>query len=412
MNILAFGFKICSLFNEDFSLENAYSISWILSNVMIASLSVLVFLIGNHLGSVFNGIIGGLLSLLSIILIQHSQFAIVDVPMAFFTTFFFTISIWWLSHSELSLNKLYFLSFLIGVVISMKYTGALLFIPFFIIVYQFIKLNQNLRGSKSFQILLTGIIGCLLLIVSSFLILKKGMFILELTKMTSDGILEIEYLNLLATFSKVLLILSFVFISISILISKKVNYWSGNLFSPIYLKLMGIIIFSFCLFSPFTIIEWKKSFADFFYEYRHMQIGSAAQYHHESNEYKSLIQSINNFYPIKFYFQLFINNFGRIGLVMAFFGFFQIIKKGNAAVLSMLLFLLLMIITITGWQNVAVRYSLSIVPIIYVLIPFGIQWLNTSVINRWLIKSNFIYWVFSGIVITEQLFNWIKIINL
>ena len=143
--------------------------------------------------------------------------------------------------------------------------------------------------------------------------------------------------------------------------------------SPVYLQSMGVVFFGFFLFSPYTIFEIKRSFADFMYEYRHMQIGSAAQYHHQSKEYYLIVNSSNKLYPIKFYFNLLLNNFGKIGLLMAAVGIFGLLKKEKVIGKILLIFLLFMMFTILSWQNVADRYTLSILPIIYILIPFGIN---------------------------------------
>ena len=47
------------------------------------------------------------------------------------------------------------------------------------------------------------------------------------------------------------------------------------------------------------------------YEYRHMKIGSAAQYHHSSDEYRYLVSNLSFTGSIKFY-QLFCLNFGLL----------------------------------------------------------------------------------------------------
>ena len=99
------------------------------------------------------------------------------------------------------------------------------------------------------------------------------------------------------------------------------------------------------------------------YEYRHMQIGSAAQYHHQSQEYYSIIDNLNKFYPIRFYSKLLLNNFEKVGLLMAIFGIFELMKKEKLIGKILLTFLFFMMFTILSWQNVADRYTLSILPI-------------------------------------------------
>ena len=108
INMLALIFKICSIFKYDINKENSYKIAWFFSNVLIAWISSMIFIICNHLGSYIFGLTGGFLSMLSTILIKHSQYAIVDVPLSFFCTLFFTVTIIWLPKSILSPNKIFF----------------------------------------------------------------------------------------------------------------------------------------------------------------------------------------------------------------------------------------------------------------------------------------------------------------
>ena len=410
MNLLACIFKISSLFTDEINIKGAYKISRYVSNIIIAFIPIMVFIICYFLGTYKIGLVGSCLAIFSGVMIQHSRYAIVDVPLSFFCFLFFTISVYWFKRSDILLNKLIFLSGLIGIAISMKYTGAILILSLFFIIYRFINQNPNFAGTKFFQIVFTVILGVVLLLISSFSLANKEFLLKELTGLTTDGILEIEYHNLLDKLIYLSLCLSLGLMALTYFFQiDKVN-GVEKFISPLYLKSLIIVFIGFFLFSPYTILEIKQSFADFMYEYRHMQIGSAAQYHYQSQEYHSLVQNLDRLYPVKYYIKVFFANFGKVGVVMAIFGIFGMMDNGEYIGKTILAFLFLMILTILGWQNVADRYTLSILPIIYVLIPFGIHWLSTFLVKKAL-PYNYSFTLLSFLTCLEPMLKWVNSIG-
>ncbi len=410
MNILAFLFKMASLFTDDITIKGAYKIASFVSSLIIAFIPIMVFIVCYFLGNYIIGLVGSLLAIFSKIMIQHSQVAVVDVPLTFFCFLLFTISVYWYKNLNISLKKLIFLSSLVGISVAMKYTGAIIFVSLCLIIKMFINNNPNFAGTKSFQITFTLSLGFGLLLISSIPLAGKASLFQELSNLTTDGILEIEYHHLLDKLTYLSLCIGFSSIFLSYLIHiNKIN-GLGNFISPLYLKSLIIVFIGFFVFSPFTILEIKKSFPDFMYEYRHMQIGSAAQYHHESQEYKSLVQNLDKLYPFRFYLKLFFYNFGKAGLTMAIVGVFWMLGKGKYVGKTMLAFLLIMIFTICGWQNVAERYTLSILPIIYVLIPFGIHCLS-SFSTKMALPYYFSFALLSFFTFIETILKWVNSIG-
>ena len=410
MNMLALIFKICSIFKYDINKENSYKIAWFFSNVLIAWISSMIFIICNHLGSYIFGLTGGFLSMLSTILIKHSQYAIVDVSLSFFCTLFFTVTIIWLTKSILSKNKIFFLSFLIGLAVSIKYTGALLILPQILIIYYFIGKNPEFEGTKPFQLISTATLGLGILITIFSFYIYKDLIIQELTGLTTDGIIEIEYYNILNNFIILSSLLGLGLLLINYLIKVERIDEGGKFFSPLLLKSVLIISTSFCIFSPYTILEIETAFADFMYENRHMKIGSAAHYHQLSEKYQSIIQNSDKMYPIRFYQTLLISNFGMLGLFLAVIGIYEILIHRKLAGAIILLFCFSMLFTITSWQNAAERYTLSFLPMIYVLIPFGMHSICTFLDKR---TFNYNYCLTIVILITgfESIVKWINLIG-
>ena len=375
MNLLALIFKISGIFADEIKIEDAYLISWFISKIVIAAIPVLIFTICYILSTYSIGVIGGILAIFSEIMIQYSQVTVVDIMLSFSCLSFFTVSAFYFKKSDISLRNIIILSFIVGISTAMKYTAAILFLSLFLIIHRFIHQNHRFSGTKYFQIFFTCILGFVFFLIWSTILVKEDLVFQELTILTTDGIIEPEYLNLLDNMFYIALSLSLMLLLIAYFIFKDKINGLDTFISPVYLQSIAIAFFGFFLFSPYTIFEVKRSFADFMYEYRHMQIGSAAQYHHQSQEYYSIIKNLNKFYPIRFYSKLLLNNFGKVGLLMAIFGIFGLMKKEKFIGKILLTFLFFMMFTILSWQNVADRYTLSILPIFYILIPLGINWI-------------------------------------
>ena len=408
MNILAFVFKIYSIFTDKIEIKKAYKISWLISNVFVACITVMVYMVCALLCNHALGLFGCLLAILSSILLQHSQYAIVDVPLSFFCTLFLTISIHWIINSNISPKKVLFLSCLTGIATSMKYTGALLILPLFVIIYDFIRKNPIYKGTKHFQLAFTSITSLILFLITFIVSDNRDYFLKELVALTTDGIIEIEYHNLFNRAIYFLFFVSLILIVLTYLIRfNKIN-GLGKLISPFHFQSVFFVFLGFLMLSPFTILEIKSSFADFIYEYRHMQIGSAAQYHHLSENYQSIIKNMNKIYPLRFYKELMISNFGISGVSMAIIGAYKLLIQRKMIGIIVLSFCLLMILTITSWQNVAIRYTLSFLPIIYILIPLGMHTLSSFLDKRYL-KYNYSLTILGCITGFDALIKWISL---
>jgi len=383
LNLLAIIFKINSVFDSNFSIKSGYQMSWVMSNIMMAAIPALVFLICCFIQSYPTGLVGGFISLSSPLILQHSQFAIVDVSCTFFTIIFFTIITYRYRQNRTTLNQLLLLSILLGMAISMKYTAALLILPFSIINFHFIGENIEFRGTENFQVRILNFIGIGGSIIGLLLILNHNSIIQSIAYYTTDGIVEIEYIHVLNQVSILCALGGFGFIAFDYFRKKYQLIWSGNIISPLFIKLIFFTIIIFSIFSPFTIIEFKKSFADFMYEYRHMKIGSAAQYHHQSPEYISLIKNLDPIYPIRFYYSLFVSELGLIGIFFLIFGLSYWLRSRKPIQVAMIAYVLIVLLTILSWQNVATRYTLNILPLIHVIIAVGVfqlsVWLNSKI---------------------------------
>ncbi len=383
MNILALIYKITDIFNGELTKENYYDIAWAFSRVCISGIAAMVFIICSINMNYFFGILGSLLTVLSTTLYMHARFAIVDVPMALFVTLFFLILTILYSKSDWHFKYIILLAFTVGIAISMKYTAALL-IPVLIFVsveYVHKKRKFILSTMQIKKVLL--VLGMALLIVSTIAKIKQKTLLVYFTGLTTDGILEIEYIRTLSNFSSFGIIIGILLIIFSLRKKLVQSEWAGFLISPFHLFIIFIVIIGFALFSPFIIIELKKSFADFMYEYRHMKIGSAAHYHHLSDEYRNIILNLSSTPSGIFYISLIFHNLGIIGIIFSLYGIYSMYLQKSAYSITIMIYLVLLLFTLFTWKNVGVRYTLSIFPIMIVFIMQGLFTVYQIIIQKY-----------------------------
>ena len=101
---------------------------------------------------------------------------------------------------------------------------------------------------------------------------------------------------------------------------------------------------------------------------------------------------------------------GKAGVAMAVIGIYEILNERKIIGMTVLTYLFLMILTISGWQNVAIRYTLSILPIIFILIPFGIHWLSTFLQNK-AIPYNYSFTFLAFLTAFEPILKWVNSIS-
>ena len=385
MNSLAGIFKIAGYFSSELTIQDYYKISWGFSRFCIAGITAMIFLICTINMNIYFGILGSVLVWFNPLLKSHANFAIVDVPMAFFVTLFFLLITLLYSKSIWNIKYLLVLSMIAGIAISMKYTAALLLPSLLFISSQFVCTNEKyLLPIKNLKILLLSL-GIFFSLTSIYIGMSQQLLLDYFLNLTTDGIIEIEYLS---TFNQIIYLLMIIGLCCILL-----RFWNNEkkekllsiLFSPINWLILFSVILSFSILSPYTLIEWKKSISDFMYEYRHMKIGSAAQYHHQSDEYIKLISNLSTTASGIFYIKLFNNNFGVIGFLLGLYGIVELYLKQPKYAISLLIYLFLVLFTLFSWKNVATRYILNLLPLFIILLTYGVYSIKNIIINKHII---------------------------
>ena len=346
MNVLAIIFKIFSYFKEGMVIEDYYSIAWLFSRILMTLIVTMISLICSINLNYYYGFIGAIISILCPVLYTHANFAIVDVSMTFFVMLFLLVLTKINNQSNLNFKNIIIIGFIIGIAISMKYTAALLIPVLIFISNDYIQKNRSFILSEKGKKIVLLVFGVFLLVSGVIAKINQEAILVYFIGLTTDGIIEIEYIHTLRNLNLLMIIFGILLIIFS-LVKKIVQHkLTGYLTSPFHLWAICFVMISFFIFSPYTIIEYKKSFADFMYEYRHMKIGSAAQYHHSSEQYTYLVSNLSSTAAIKFYIHLLCENFGIIGLFIGVYGTFVCLRLNRNYAMAILIYLLLMLLTL------------------------------------------------------------------
>jgi len=408
MNILALIYKITEFFSGELTKENLYSIAWVFSRICIAGIAAMVFMLCSINMNYYFGVLGSVLAMLSPTLYTHANFAIVDVPMAFFVTLFFLILTILYSKSDWHFKYIILLAFITGIAIALKYTAALLVPVLLFVSADYVhKKRKFILSIKQIKNVLIGL-GISFLIVSAMTEIYQQSLLDYFTRLTTDGILEIEYIRSLSNFSSLIMIFGILLIFFSLWNKLIQNEWAGFFISPFHLFTISIVIIGFVLFSPFTLIELKKSFADFMYEYRHMKIGSAAQYHHLSEEYRNIISNLSSTDSGIFYVNLIYNNLGIIGIIFFFYGIYHMYMQKSVYLMTLITYLVLFLFTLFTWKNVADRYALSLFPIMIVFIMHGLFNVYKIIIQKYSFNKYLVISLLCMIVLIHPIANFIN----
>ena len=104
-------------------------------------------------------------------------------------------------------------------------------------------------------------------------------------------------------------------------------------------------------------------------------------------------------------------NIGIIGIIVLPFGLIHLYQKNPIYFLSILIYLILVIITILGWRNVAVRYTLSLHPLIAVILAEGLHFLKIKLIDKLPSYRNLCYFMLVAIMTIPMINNFVSYFN-
>jgi 4-amino-4-deoxy-L-arabinose transferase-like glycosyltransferase len=303
--------------------------------------------------------------------IINCHYATTDITL----TFWITVVIYFIIAYFQTKRDYLYVAVLIGVAASTKYPGILATIPL-LLTFAFNEETHNRQGTSAQKkalkfILLT--VGLITLIL--FFIFPVEIFMRYATTLTTDGILEKEYILFIL---KIPLFFGFIsiFSFLVFLMILKENKFAKLLINFLTDKKVILSILTstaiFFLISPFIVFDFKIFLKDFFYEFRHMQIGSAATVSLDSPLYIKALQ-YNKTQPwLGFsYAKLLAKNNGLFFIFLNIVGITYLFLKNSKKTMVFICLPLVYFLIIANWRNYADRYFLPLVPFLCILAGSG-----------------------------------------
>jgi 4-amino-4-deoxy-L-arabinose transferase-like glycosyltransferase len=380
MYLLAFIYRVASLFYPNLELSTLYLIGRIVSVLFGTATVALVIFWGRLLSNRWVGVVaGGLLALLYTS-IEQSHYAVIDSPM----TFWATSTLVFLSMALLRSSPVTYLRFAsvtAGIALATKYTAGLLILPLIVTAWLTIDTNQPFSNLwKRTLPWLLGLTGLALATSAAVLFWEKPQILQWASSLTTDGRIKREYLLLYNNFIKIFVVgggFSFVMAGY-FLIAPKLSFWR-RFFHPEVFRLFAVVCVVFAFLSPYVFLEWRSSMKDVLYEYRHMRMGAAANYPEGSEEYLAAIAATSGVLPsIQPYWSLFSNEFGIAAIVFFGIGWFYLWRRSRKLVYILAPYTGMIMLIIFSWANWAKRYALPLYPILVIVIAVGIAHLVLS----------------------------------
>lgn len=368
-------YSIMALFKSDWSLPQLYLTGRLISVLFSLGTLILVVLWANALLGRLAGIFAGLALVLTSTSIEHAHYAIVDVPLAFWTTSALLVLTLIVSGCLVPGRRwLIVASILVGIALGNKYSVVFLIFP--LILVSFFETRDaaaySRRGRQYVLMLLIGgvSIGLLLLIASQIV---ENQILMFAEQVTTDGVVEREYVDLYKQ-SQILIGTGVCgLLLLAVLFAK----WSEHplwprLLNKQHLFLLTITLAIFLVTSPYLLLDWKTAAIDFFYEVRHAQIGAAAHRAQDSAEYESSLLAVEGVFPsAEAYARLLLSDFGLLSLLLSSIGFVFLLFNRRKVLAVILVFLVPTVLTLVMSGNFATRYTLNIYPVVALMIGGG-----------------------------------------
>ena len=408
MNILALVYKISNYSKRNLTIEYYYNVAWLFSRLCIAGIAAVVFIICSININYIFGILGSFLTVFSTIIYTNANYAILDVPMTLFVALFFLVLTVLYSKNDWNIRNLVLLASIAGIATAIKYTAALLIPTLLFLSTQYVdKYKIYVFPFKIIKKLLV-FFGIIFLIVPVIIKFNHKSFLDYFRFLTTDGIIEIEYIYYFNIFLLLIGIIGIVCIALGIYGKSDQINLVGYILSPFTLFILSIPVISFALMSPYTFIELKRSFANFMYEYRHMNIGSAAHYHHLSNEYKTIISNSSSLSSVIFYIQLIDKNLGFLNIVFCLYGVYSLYLQKPQYTTAMIIYIVIVFLILFSWKNVADRYILNIFPLIIIFVIHGLYEIYHLIKQRFSFNKLLLIGIMSISLFTHQFINIFK----
>lgn len=331
-----------------------------------------VFWIGGLIWKRSVGMMAALLTAVSPIAVQQAHYATVDTALVFWTTLA-------LAFGLLAYRKPAFpflpAGIAAGLAAGTKYTGILMLPPLvLLILWRHEHLAHGARTNIVTRGWMAGIalLGGILLF--GFVWFPPSLVENLARAWTTDGALNVEYVNLIRSSWGLAQALGVGLTAMGLtgLFSTAVRHRLAPFFTRELIWFLLAVACAFLITSPFVILDLPEAARDFFYEYRHMQLGIAADYAVNDPIYARLLPT--TFFPDPWYYwNSFLSTNSWLMVAATVAGIIGLTRKNLTAFGATSLLFLTTVFAIMHGAYKADRYVLVLLPTIYLWAGSGIE---------------------------------------
>lgn len=367
----------------------------LLSAVYGAGTVIIMFWLGTLMLNRAAGLIAALLLAISAAAVQQAHYATVDTALVFWMLLALGLGLWafggqarsWLPAGVAA-----------GLAIGTKYPGVVILAPLLLLMFwRMTRIPVDATARVGERGLAVGIAVMGTLIFLGLTIVPPTQLASLARAWTTDGDLNIEYLNLINSSWRLgqILGLGLLALGLVLLISERTRRGLFRFARPELAWFCVAVVGTFLISSPFVLFDLPSAARDIFFEYRHMQLGNAADYAVSDPIYGSLLPT--SFFPDPlYYWNWFLDGNGWVVVGVSVVGLIGLARKNRAAFVVTALLFLLILFSITHGANKADRYGLMLLPMEYAWASAGIVTIASALRPSWQTRGQ---WAFAAIVL-------------
>lgn len=366
-----------------------------LSAVYGAGTVAVVFWLGTLMLNRTAGLIAALILAISAAAVQQAHYATVDTALVFWMLLALGLGVWafkdegrsWLPAGVAA-----------GIAIGTKYPGVVILAPLFLLMFwRMTKIPFDARARVGGRGLAVGIGVIGVVIFLGLTIVPPAQLAKLAQAWTTDGDLNIEYVNLINSSWRLgqILGLGLAALGLALFFSERTRRGLFRFARPELVWFSVAVVGTFLISSPFVLFDLPSAARDIFFEYRHMQLGNAADYAVSDPIYVSLLPT--SFFPDPlYYWNWFLGGNGWVVVGVSAVGLVGLARKNRAEFFATALLFVLILFSITHGANKADRYGLMLLPILYLWVGVGVVTIASALRTSWQTSGQ---WALTAIVL-------------
>lgn len=341
-----------------------------------------VFWLGTLIRNRTVGLMVALLTALASSAVQQAHYATVDTALVFWMMLALALG---LAAFAKPTGSFLPAGIAAGLAIGTKYTGMMIVPPLLLLMmWRNLTLRNNQENNSAGRAPMVGLAGLGTILLLGFVKISPTGLMNLARVWTTDGDLNVEYVNLIDSFWRLgqWLGVGLIAIGLAGCFSSTFRRILSRLVTAQVVWFMPAVAGAFLISSPFVILAPSEAARDIFYEYRHMQLGVAAGYAVNDPIYAQLLPT-SFFSEPWYYWNGFLSTNGLLVVGASAVGVIGLAQRNLQAFAATGLLFLTTLFVLTHAAYKADRYALILLPIFYLWAASGVETVASVMRGRW-----------------------------